>query len=258
MRCPICLQKTKKPTKEHLPFKALYKNLSQKQDNAAIIKICKECNSEKSIWDQEFLAVYGHLLDIKRAQLSQKALKKVESVNDALHFCLVASRCNHMHGEPLVKRYNLECNLITQWFWMCGRGIYFFFEKKPFEGNRVFIRPEVIDHNTEADKFSFKLNSDSRHGCKYYKINEFCYIWIMRKENQSPMVAMSMINKSTNRIFSVSGHFVEDESQLIADRDYASNLNINKKPIRIAQPREIFDVPVHPDGFSYKGIKRLD
>ncbi len=54
-KCPLCLKQKSKFTKEHLPFKALYKGLGVK-DNPAIIKICRYCNQTKSIWDQEILA----------------------------------------------------------------------------------------------------------------------------------------------------------------------------------------------------------
>ncbi len=258
MRCPICLKKVKKPTKEHLPFKALYKNLSEIQDNAAVIKICKECNHEKSLWDQEFLAVYGHILDISRAKLSQRSLKQVSSVNDAFHICLLASRGAHTHGDAIVKHYNLPCDLITQWFWMCGRGIYYFFEKKPFEGNRVFIYPSLIDHNTNASEFSFDSKSSSGHECKYHKINESCYVWIMRNGKQSPMIAMSMVNQKTNRIFSIQGFFSEDDSQIEYDKKHINTLNIDPRPIRTAKARDIFDVPKKEDGWTYKGVKKVD
>jgi len=53
-KCPLCLVQKSNFTKEHLPFKALYKGLDVK-DNPAIIKICSDCNQTKSIWDQEIL-----------------------------------------------------------------------------------------------------------------------------------------------------------------------------------------------------------
>lgn len=248
MRCPICLKKAQKSTKEHLPFKALYRGLSETQDKAAVIKICKECNHEKSIWDQEFLAVYGHILDVSRAKSSQRALKKISSINDELNFCLVASRAAHTRGDALVKRYNLPCDLITQWFWMCGRGIYFFFERKPFEGDRVLINPKVIDHNTNASEFSFDNKSSSGHECKYHKINESCYVWIVRNGKQSPMIAMSMLNQKTNRMFSIQGFFIENDSQIEYDKKHVNTLNIHSRPLRTGKARHIFEVPKKSDG----------
>lgn len=66
-KCPSCLEQKGNFTKEHLPFKALYKGLDVK-DNPAIIKICRDCNQTKSIWDQEILALYGHIFNIETLQ----------------------------------------------------------------------------------------------------------------------------------------------------------------------------------------------
>lgn len=257
MRCPICLRKTKKPTKEHLPFKALYKGLSNKQDKAAVIKICQECNQEKAIWDQEFLAVYGHHLDISRAKLSQRSLKEIASINDALDMCLVISRVSQAQGKPVIKRYNLACDLITQWFWMCGRGIYYFFERKPFEGNRVYINPNLIDYNTKASGFSFDSASNSGNKCSFHKVNESCYVWMVRNCEKSPMVAMSIINQKTDRMFTVQGSFIENDSQVEYNKEYASTLNVDSRPMRTAASRDIFDVPKTSQGGSYKGVKKV-
>ena len=257
MQCPICLNKTKKPTREHLPFKALYRNLTDEQDVAAVIRICHDCNHEKSIWDQEFLAVYGHLLDMSRAQNSQRSLKNFESLDNGLSVCLIASRAAHSRGESVVKRYNLPCDLLTQWFWMCGRGVYFFFERKPFEGNRVFIIPNLLSHNARESDLFFKDNPGSSNFTKFHKINNSCWIWMVRKGNQSPLVAMSMVDTVTGRMFSVIGNFIENDVQMKCDEDYAKTLKPGFEFISKEKPRDIFNVPLTQGGWSYNGVKKL-
>lgn len=252
MICPLCLEKPTKVTREHLPFKALYKGLSSENDDAAaIVKICYRCNQEKSIWDQEFLAMYGDRLDIDRAQKSQMSLKNFEDIPDALSMALVASRSASITGEAIIDDNGVPCDVISQWMWRCGRGIYQYFEKKPFRGNRVAINPNLIDHNIHADQFSFDNEA------LVHKISDSCWIWMMRRSNEAPMISVSVVDKKTNRMFSVHGFFFENETQFNATKS-TQPTQIDQRPMRVAKPRSIHDVPQTENGcFTYKGVKKL-
>jgi hypothetical protein len=252
MICPLCLEKPTKVTREHLPFKALYKGLSSKaHDAAAIVKICENCNQEKSIWDQEFLALYGDRLDLDRAHKSQISLKNLNQIPNALSLALVASRAASVTGKAIMDYNGIPCDIISQWMWRCGRGIYQYFEKKPFLGNRVLINPNLIDHNIHADQFSFGDEP------LVHQINSGCWIWMMRRSDEPPMIFVSMVDTKSNRMFSVHGIFFENEEQFNASKS-TQPVPINLKPMRVARPREVFDVPTTENGgFSYKGVKKL-
>lgn len=204
MICPLCLEKAAKVTREHLPFRALYKGLSsEKNDAAAIVKICENYNQEKSVWDQEFLALYGDRLDIGRAQKAQISLKNFETLPNAFSLALVASRLTSTTGEAIMYYNGVPCDIISQWMWRCGRGIYRYFEEKPFRGNRV------------------------------------------------------MVNTKTNRMFSIYGIFFESEEQFNASKP-TQPTSTDPKPMRVAKPREIFDVTTSKNGgFSYKGVIKI-
>lgn len=252
MICPLCLEKPNKVTREHLPFKALYKGLSSNvNDAAAIVKICESCNQEKSIWDQEFLALYGDRLDIDRAHKSQISLKRIEGVPDSISSALVASRCASSTGKAIMSYNGVPCDIISQWMWRCGRGIYQYFEKKPFLGTRVMINPNLIDHNIHADKFSFGDES------LVHQINNACSIWMMRRSDGPPLINVSLVNTKTNRMFSIHGFFFESEEQFSAFKT-TNPVQNNMKPFRLAEPQKIFDIPTKENGgFSYKGVKKV-
>lgn len=243
-------------TKEHLPFKALYKGIDQAQNRAAVIKICFECNQKKSIWDQEFLSVYGHLLDIQRAQKAQNSLKTINDVSDAMTFALVASRITTKTGDTLAKFNGVPTNLISQWFNLCGRGIYYYFKRKAFRGVGLSIIPEVIDHNMKASTYKADSGRDgfTEDICH---ISECCSISISQQEGQSPFVKTSIINKKNDRMFSIAGFFIEEESQLTNMRSSRPNGQSLLKPIRFAQPRDIHDVNFKESGgYDYRGVKK--
>jgi len=239
-------------TKEHLPFKALYKGVDKNQNRAAIIKICLDCNRSKSLWDQEFLAVYGHLLDISRAEKAQDSLKKINEVNNTTTFAIIASRTATITGDSIAKVSGIPTDLISQWFSLCGRGIYYYFKRKPFEGVGISIIPKVIDHNISAKNYK---NTQERQGFteNIYEISKSCNISLSQQEGQPPLVKTTMVNQQTNRMFSIVGFFIEEESQLIKTKqNNPVNLDF-EKPLRFAEPRKIHKVSFKENGgYSYE------
>ncbi len=236
-------------TREHLPFKALYKGIElSAQDSAAIIKICTNCNQEKSIWDQEFLAAYGHLLELDRAEKAQLSLKKIEQVSSGDLLVKVAARTATSVGESFMTAGGIPVDIVSQWFYRCGRGIYYYFEQKPFNGTAVSICPNIIDHNIKASNFTLFASNSTLEG-KQHWINDSCFIALLRRSSETPMIMVSMINKRTDKIFSVIGFFEEELSQREADKNNHTSHPDDVKPMRVAQPREIFDV--------HGGVKKL-
>lgn len=248
-KCPICLEQKSNFTKEHLPFKALYKNLGVK-DTPAIIKICLECNQTKSIWDQEILAFYGHVFNIENAEKAQSSLRNKKELNSSLELAIVASRAGmKKEGQLPGMNFNgIPMNTISQWMWLCSRGIYTFFEGKPFEGNRFFAMPQLTDHNIIAEDYQFPENN-------FHRINKFCSINLFRKnEFNAPMVLVYL--EKDNRLYSFGAFLYENEEQWNYSRQNIPRLK-DKKPMRIKEARDITDLEITKDGFKYEGIKYL-
>lgn len=249
-KCPICLKEKKKFTKEHLPFKALYKDLSQ-NDNAAIIKICSDCNQTKSIWDQEILAIYGHIFNIEKAEKAQKSLWNKNEISSSLKFPLVASRAAmKKEGQLPGTSFNgIPMNTISQWMFYCSLGIYYFFEQKPFEGKKFYAIPQLTDNNVLAENFTYPKHN-------FHRINPYCAISLFRKNEKEAPLTLVYLQKD-NRIYTFSAFMFENEEQ-IPEMKNTNEKPIINKPIRKVEPRDITNIEVKENkGFAYKGIKKV-
>ena len=133
--------------------------------------------------------------------------------------------------------------------WHCSRGIYYFFERKPFEGNRYFAIPELIDHNTVAENYKFPENT-------FHRINRNCSISLLRKnEFDAPMILVHL--EKDNRLFSFGAFLYENEEQWNYSRQNIPKLK-HKKPMRVKEARDITDLEIKDEGgFTYKGIKKI-
>ena len=249
-KCPLCLEQKSNFTKDHLPFKALYKGLDVK-DNPAIIKICRDCNQTKSIWDQEILALYGHIFNIENAEKAQSSLRNKNQLNSALEIVIVSSRAGmKKEGQTPGMNFNgIPMNTISKWMWYCSRVIYYFFERTPFEGNRYFAIPQLTDHNIVAENFKLSENN-------FHRINRGCAITLFRKnEFDAPMILVHL--EKDNRLYYFAAFLYENEEQWIYSRQNIPKLE-NKKPMRVKETRDITDLEIkNKGGFAYKGIKKI-
>tara|TARA_B110000902_G_scaffold254302_1_gene318118 strand:- start:119 stop:886 length:768 start_codon:yes stop_codon:yes gene_type:complete len=251
-QCPICLESGKKSNTEHLPFKALYKKLdSQAQDNAATIVICKDCNDEKSVWDQEFLASYGHLLDLGRSEKAQRSLKNINEISNAMDFAMVASRASLQSGKAVAHVGGIPTDLISQWFHRCARGIYYFFENKPFVGSHISVIPKAIDNNIQASDFKYDSTVDNVHW-----INKACHLSLFRRSsNEPPVVSVRLVNPSNNRMFSIGAFMFENQEQI---NHFKNSEKVHStKPMRTASARDIANIETKVNGYSYHGINKV-
>ena len=249
--CPICLEAGGKKTREHLPFKALYKRSGTKsQDNPAIVSVCQKCNNQKSIWDHEILAQYGHIMDIDRAKKAQQSIQNPSELSNTLQIAVAVSRVA-THDETMrdIRYRGIPADTISQWMSYCAPGIYMFFEDIPFRGIGFSPIPSVIDLNIEADRFEFP--SESHH-----HINASCTIGLLQRTDDFPKAAIVYIRSPENRLFSFCTFLFEDEKQRKAPKQYKPNV-AEARPLRVATSRDIFEIERTGDGYSYRGVKKL-
>ena len=250
--CPICLEVGGRKTREHLPLKALYKSSGSKsQDKPAIIRVCERCNNDKSIWDHEILAQYGHILDIDRAKKAQQSIANPSELSDslkvALSFSRIAARDRNI-GD--IKYRGIPADTISQWMSYCAPGIYIFFEKTPFRGIGILPIRRVIDHNIDADRFEFPV-------ANHHRINTSCSIELFQRSEEHPKVAIVYLRSPENRLFSFWTILVEDEEQWKVHKQYNPDV-ADSRLVRVAPARDIFDITKNDDGYSYKGVRKVE
>jgi len=188
--CPICLKEPKSVmTREHLPAKSLYKVSSEKQ-TPAIIKICYSCNQKKSIYDQEILALYGHLIDFPSAEKAKKSLRKINQINNANDLSLYLSREATKTGKALLKDEQTRGDIVSLWLNLCSRGIYYFFERNIFNG----ITEPIPQVENKIYKKNFLQTIDSN--CKKHVINDICQIALLKMEGEPDMITIALAEKN--------------------------------------------------------------
>lgn len=249
--CPICLKVGGRKTREHLPLKALYKRSGNKaQDNPAIIMICQRCNNQKSIWDQEILAQYGHIIGIGRAKKAQQAIQNPSALSKSLQVAVAVSRIATRDRKLSdIKYRGIPADTISQWMSYCAPGIYMFFERTPFRGIGILPIPRVMDHNISVDQFEF---ASERH----HRINASCSIELLQRAEEHPKAAIVYLRSRQNRLFSFWTILFEDEKQRQEYEQYQPN-SLDSRPLRIARARNIFEITKNSDDYSYEGVKRV-
>ena len=249
--CPICLQSGGTRTREHLPLKALYTQTSdQDQADPAIIRICQRCNNQKSIWDQEVLAQYGHIMGEERARKAQQAIRNRSTLGNALEVAVVASRVATQSGQIGEIRYRgIPCDTVSQWMSYCAPGIYAFFEKKPFRGLGIRPIPQLVDYNISANRFEMP-------GENCHRINSTCSIALFRPDDTQPKMAMAFLRSPENRLFSFSTFLFEDNDQRQEFERHRPFFE-DPRPIRMMTPRDIFCISRKGGELSYRGVKKV-
>lgn len=249
--CPICLQSGGKRTREHLPLKALYTQTRDKdQAHPAIIRICQRCNNEKSIWDQEVLAQYGHVMGDERARKAQQAIRNRSTLDNALEIAVVTSRIATQSGQLGDIRYRgIPCDTVSQWMSYCAPGIYTFFEKKPFRGSGMRPIPQLHDHNIPANRF--EMPDENCH-----RINSSCSIALFRRDDTQPKMAMILLRSPENRLFSFSTFLFEDDNQRQEFERHRPILE-DPRPLRMMTPRDMFCISRKGGKLSYTGVKKV-
>ncbi len=249
--CPICLQSGGTRTREHLPLRALYTQTGdQDQADPAIIKICQRSNNQKSIWDQEVLAQYGHVMGEERARKAQQSIRNRSTLPNALEIAVAVSRIATQTGQIRDIRYGgIPCDTVSQWMSYCAPGIYAFFEKKPFRGLGMRPIPQLFDHNISANRF--KMPDENCH-----RINSSCSIALFRPDDTQPKMAMVFLRSPENRLFSFSTLLFEDDDQR---QEFERDRPIieDPRPMRVMTPRDIFCISRKDGELSYRGVKKV-
>ena len=249
--CPICLEVGGRVTREHLPLKALYKRSGDRaQDNPAIIRVCQRCNSQKSIWDQEILAQYGHIMDIDRAKKAQQSIQNPSALGNSLQAALSVSRMATQDSSLRDIRYRgIPADTISQWMSYCAPAIYMFFERTLFRGIGILPIPRVVDHNINADRFKFSFRN-------HHRINAYCRIELTQRAEEHPKAGVVYLRSPKSRLFSFWTLLFEDEKQWKAYQQYEPETG-DPKRLRTATPRDIFEISKNDGGYSYGGVKKL-
>ncbi|ALF52072.1 hypothetical protein ACX27_03125 [Nostoc piscinale CENA21] len=248
--CPYCCQE--KPyiefNKEHLPAKSLYKRRGKNENaDAAIIDVCKTCNNQKSIWDNEILALYGHPTNLEAAIKAQQTLKNPKAISDIDLLTLVMARYGTQTGNSLGKAGGIRLDILSQWMSYVARGIYYFFEREVFRGI-VDPRPNVLP---------YKINSLDGEGCRIHTITELCSIALISKGQNVSLLASVILRMQDGvgwNTFSCFMHKTEEQARAF----YATTPDASSKLTqKLTRPRSIYEISKSGDTISYHGIKRV-
>ncbi len=207
-KCPLCFkEKNEKFTREHLPFKALYKNGGA--NNPIIIKICNSCNQYKSKLDQEILARFGKRIGLdEEAEKAIKSLKKskvhidkqrkiltIKEPTSLDELALFGARYSTDTGESIMNIANdkgeggkVNIDILGLWLMEVIKGLYFFYSGNINENLR-------IDNNSSINK-SYNINIDFELSKPdlYHKINQYCSIIFLRKNLYLPILILIQIS----------------------------------------------------------------
>jgi len=265
--CPYCLceKLSTEFNKEHVIPKALYK-VKGKDECArpAIIDVCKICNSKKSVFDNEILALYGHPSDFKKAQKAQQSLKDLSEkistkdneivINDTISFddlLLVSARMQTHGGKGFLEIGGNLVDIASRWTMYASVGIYNFLRRDVFEGFLEPTPPRLMRVALTLDEYT-----------KIHRITENCTISLTNINSEERFLATLQFKTPDGKPGTLfSCYMYKTREQL--EKSLAERLNIEnpgnllEQLGDIAEPRQIYAIRRTVEGDSYQGIKRL-
>jgi hypothetical protein len=247
--CPYCCsEKTSSEfTREHLPAKTLYKRKGQNENaNAAVINVCKACNNQKSVWDHEILALYGHPTDLEAEIKAQKTLKNPQEISNLDILALVMARHGTQTGNSLGAVGGIRLDIVSQWMSYVARGIYFFFEEDVFTGI-VDPIPDVLPCN---------INSFDGVGYKIHKITELCTIALISKGQDKSILATVMLKTKDGEGWNNFLCFMHKTEGQVREFYTAKPEIPSQFALEPTKPRTIYEISKSGDVESYLGVKR--
>ena len=189
-------------------------------------------------------------MDIDRARKAQQSIQNPAALSNSLQVALAASRmATHDREVGGIRYRGIPTDTISQWMSYCAPGIYMFFERTPFRGIGILPIRRVIDHNINADRFKF---SSANH----HRINASCAIELFQKTEEHPKASIVYLRSSENRLFSFWTLLFDDEMQWEKHKRYNPDV-VDPRPMRLATPRDIFEITKDRNGYSYGGVRRL-
>lgn len=251
--CPICGSCEGKKNTEHLPFKALYQYDrigDEGQDQAATIRICEKCNTYKSIYDQEILALYGGLICATSALKAASSLRKVSECKTLDDVALLASRvstCNQT--VPIMYAGGIPATIECQWLSMVAKGVYYFFKREPFTG-MVNPMPKLLNMNVSRNDFKMESSISIIH---LHKINSVCSIVLDERKSQSHAASVFLYPPNNNSILAFTCFMhrnMEDGNSFYGSKPKVFE---DVRPLRFVNPRQIYDFINTDHGITYNG-----